>query len=200
MWAVCKCDCFQIQCDRGHLSSQVVTLLSPVICLCSIYFYLVAFDIRFNQILFSSPSSLSSHHQFILIYLILFIYLSIYWFHHHHHHHLSLMLSSNMPASVFYCHRWHSLLSILITCYLFIISTLPSTVSGSPFEAAFASSPYARGCPESYKKFEIMTGYAFSSPADSFASIPVSISVSIYFTHKHATICWLSSSTCHLNL
>ena len=61
---------------------------------------------------------------------------------------------------------------IVATC---CFASLPTTfVSGSPFEAAFASSPYARGCPESYKKFEIMSGFAFSSAADSFASIPVS--------------------------
>ena len=56
--------------------------------------------------------------------------------------------------------------------FLTAISSPELQVSSSPFDS-FMTSAIHRGCPESYKKFEIMSGYAFNSPSDAFASLPV---------------------------
>lgn len=64
------------------------------------------------------------------------------------------------------------LVSHLMLCFM------TGSSEGSPFESLASMS--TRGCPESYKKFEIMSGFAFSSPADSLASIPVKIVQKIY--------------------
>lgn len=77
----------------------------------------------------------------------------------HHHHPVSMIRAMVLRLS-----------TVMIMIEL---SLLISPGEGSPFESI--ASPSTRGCPESYKKFEIMSGFAFSSPPDSFASIPVTL-------------------------
>ena len=68
---------------------------------------------------------------------------------------------------------------------LFITFLSHHGCQGSPFDSLTTSAMH-RGCPESYKKFEIMSGFAFNSPSDAFASLPVSLAAwsdNIFLTH-----------------
>ena len=67
---------------------------------------------------------------------------------------------------------------IVALLLLLLLTTSPQEALGVGMEGPLfesLSSSSTRGCPESYKKFEIMSGFAFSSPPDSFASIPVRV-------------------------
>lgn len=65
-------------------------------------------------------------------------------------------------------------LTVLVISIILLKSWTPVAASSLwPSDALL----HPRGCPDSYKKFEIMSGYAFNSPSDAFFSIPVSVTV-----------------------